>query len=72
VRILLFVGVIHAATRCAHRIIGPAFVTIAKRPSWPSRDGRKYAGDLPDETSDFFFTEDMDRLSQNAPSGKSG
>ncbi len=38
----------HAATRRVHRISGPTFVTIAKRPSWPSRDGQKCGPDLPD------------------------
>jgi len=41
----------HAANRRAHRIPAPTFVTIAKRPSWQGRDGRKCAADLPDEAS---------------------
>jgi len=42
----------HAANRHAHRIPAPTFVTIAKRPSWQGRDGRKCAADLPDGASD--------------------
>jgi hypothetical protein len=39
---------------CVHRIPRPTSVTIAKRPSWWTRDARKGATDLPDGASEIF------------------
>jgi hypothetical protein len=45
-----------------HRIPRPTLVTIAKRPSWWARDGRRETTDLPDVTSEMI----CDKLTRRA------
>jgi hypothetical protein len=47
------------------------FVTIAKRPSQRRRDGEGHTPDLRFWKSEIFFTEGLDAISENQPSGKS-
>ena len=54
-----------------HRIPYPTSVTIAIRPSCGYETAETSGVDLPDETSEIFFSRGLDRNLQDDPSGKS-
>jgi hypothetical protein len=45
-------------------------VTVAQRPSWRAGTGRIEASDLPDGTSEIFFADGLDMISENQPVGQ--
>jgi hypothetical protein len=58
---------VRLARHRVHRIPHPTFVTIAKRPSWRARDGRRETTDLPDVTSEMVCDKLTRRANQHPP-----